>query len=58
MYFGVGLVDNICPPTTVFSVYNQLNNNKEIDISPLMGHDYSPSFIENRDDFIRKYSRK
>ncbi len=41
---GVGLIDSTCPATTVFSAYNVLRGPKQIDIAPLMGHSFSPSF--------------
>lgn len=58
MLFAVGLLDNVCPPTTVFSAYNQLNGTKDIDIAPLMGHGNSDSYKEKRNRFFIKYSDK
>lgn len=58
MVFGVGLIDNTCHPTTVFSAYNSLKStNKEIDIAPLMGHAFSPSFKTMRDNFIKEQGK-
>jgi cephalosporin-C deacetylase len=43
---GVGLIDNTCPATTVFSAYNVLNVPKQIVISPLMGHAISKEYTD------------
>jgi cephalosporin-C deacetylase-like acetyl esterase len=56
--FGVGLVDNTCHPTTVFSAYNVVQSPKEIDIAPLMGHSFSPAYIKMLDAFIAKQAGK
>lgn len=56
--FGVGLIDNTCHSTTVFSAYNEVRSSKEIDIAPLMGHAFSPSFITKRDSFIMQHGGK
>ena len=42
--FGVGFIDGTCPATTVFSAYNVLRGPKQIDLAPLMGHAFSPSY--------------
>jgi cephalosporin-C deacetylase-like acetyl esterase len=39
---SVGLVDPVCPPTSVFAAYNNLPGKKQIVIEPLMGHGSSP----------------
>jgi len=36
---SVGLMDNICPPSTVFGMYNNLKCKKEIMINPYAGHE-------------------
>jgi cephalosporin-C deacetylase-like acetyl esterase len=38
---GVGLVDATCPPSSVFAAYNVLQGEKQIVISPRMGHSQS-----------------
>ena len=37
--FSVGLMDNICPPSTVFSAYNRWAGPKEIQVWPYNGHE-------------------
>jgi len=37
--FSVGLMDNICPPSTVFSAYNHYQGKKEIKVYPFNLHD-------------------
>ena len=49
---GVGLVDQVCPATTVYSAYNVLLGNKEIIPSPLMGHSTSAQYGARSDKFI------
>jgi cephalosporin-C deacetylase-like acetyl esterase len=49
---GVGLIDTTCPPTTVFSAYNVLQGPRQIDIAPLMGHAFNPSYVQLLDRFI------
>ena len=39
---SVGLIDNVCPPTSVYAAYNNLPGKKQIVIEPLMGHSSSP----------------
>jgi len=37
--FSVGLMDTICPPSTVFAAYNHYEGAKEISVWPWNGHD-------------------
>ena len=36
---SVGLMDDICPPSTVFAAYNAITAEKEIAVFPFTGHD-------------------
>ena len=38
--FSVGLIDEICPPSTVFAVYNRLTVPKNIGVFPYHAHEY------------------
>jgi cephalosporin-C deacetylase len=38
-YFSAGLMDTICPPSTVFAAYNNYAGKKEITVWPYNGHD-------------------
>ncbi len=42
--FSVGLMDQICPPSTVFAAYNHYAGPKEIRVWPYNGHDGGGSF--------------
>ncbi len=42
--FSVGLMDDICPPSTVFSAYNHYQGKKEIRIWPYNNHEGGDSF--------------
>ena len=41
--FSVGLMDTICPPSTVFAAYNHYGGPKEITVWPYNGHDAGQS---------------
>ena len=42
--FSVGLMDMICPPSTVFAAYNHYKGGKEIKIYPFNGHEGGGTF--------------
>ena len=56
--FGVGLIDNTCRPTTVFSAYNMLQGSKKIDIAPLMGHAFNPAYTKMLNAFVLEQGGK
>lgn len=37
--FSVGLMDLVCPPSTVFAAYNRYGGDKEIEVYPFNGHE-------------------
>ncbi len=41
---GVGLMDNICPPSTQFAAYNKITSPKQMTIYPDFGHEHLPGF--------------
>lgn len=45
--FSTGLMDNICPPSTQFAVYNKIKSNKQMLIYPDYGHE---ELIGNSDE--------
>lgn len=49
-----GLMDNICPPSTHFAVYNNLMSSKNIVIYPDFGHEYLP----DSDDMVYEFLTK
>ena len=46
--FGTGLIDNICPPSTQFAVYNNIQTKKE----HIIFHDYTHEEISVFDDML------
>lgn len=58
MIFGVGLIDNTCHPTTVFSAYNVVQGSKKIDIAPLMGHAFDPAYTKMLNSFVLEQGGK
>ena len=45
---SVGLMDEICPPSTVFAAYNEIASPKEIAVHPCSGHDVQVLHAERR----------
>ena len=35
---GIGLIDDVCPPTGIFAAVNQITSAKEVIILPAAGH--------------------
>lgn len=52
--FGIGLMDNICPPSTQFAIFNQLNTDKKHVIFP----DYTHEEIGAFDDLLINFFLK
>lgn len=50
---GVGLMDNICPPSTQFAAYNKITSEKDIVIYPDFGHEGLPQFGDISFEFAR-----
>lgn len=44
--WGIGLMDNICPPSTQFSAYNRIRSKKEMLIYPDFGHETPPGLMD------------
>lgn len=44
--FGTGLMDDVCPPSTQFAIYNKITSEKSIVIYPDFGHEGLPEFGE------------
>ncbi|HEY5584806.1 MAG TPA: acetylxylan esterase [Ruminiclostridium sp.] len=49
---GVGLMDNICPPSTQFAAYNKINSTKRMLIYPDYGHENIPNLMDKVYDFM------
>ncbi len=50
--WGIGLMDNICPPSTQFAVYNKLNSPKNMLIYPDFGHEPLPGWNDQAFQFL------
>lgn len=48
----VGLMDNICPPSTQFAAYNKITSKKEMVTYPDHGHEYLPDSSDLIFDFM------
>lgn len=55
--FNVGLIDEICPPSTVFAVYNRLKTPKNIAIFPYHQHERPDSHWETQLQWANHYLR-
>ncbi len=45
---SVGLMDTICPPSSVFAAYNAIEAEKAIEVFPYSGHDLPPTLVEEQ----------
>lgn len=53
--FSVGLMDDICPPSTVYAAYNHFAGPKEIKVYPFNGHESGQSFqTQAKLQFLRR----
>jgi cephalosporin-C deacetylase len=52
--FSVGLMDDVCPPSTVFGAYNHYSGTKHIEVYPYNGHENGEEIQAQRTvDFVR-----
>ncbi|HLA39438.1 MAG TPA: acetylxylan esterase, partial [Candidatus Glassbacteria bacterium] len=51
---GVGFIDDVCAPTSVYAAYNNLQGYKEIDNFPDMGHGTGPGWYEKSIGWLKK----
>lgn len=49
---GVGLMDNICPPSTQFAAYNKITSKKRTVIYPDFGHEGLPGYSDMEYQFF------
>jgi len=49
--FFTGLMDNVCPPSTQFAIYNKITAEKDMKIYPDFGHEGLP----NQEDISAEY---
>jgi cephalosporin-C deacetylase len=50
-----GLMDDVCPPSTVFAAYNEITAEKEIDVYPYSGHDWPLAAAERQLAHLREH---
>ena len=49
---GLTLLDNICPPSTQFAVFNAISSQKDAVIYPDFGHEILPGFADRAFNFL------
>ena len=54
VFLGVGLQDDVCPPETIFSVYNRIASSKEFRVYPEAQHWVGASHDQERYRWIRE----
>ena len=52
---SVGLMDDICPPSTVFAAYNEITAEKEIAVFPYSGHGWPAAHAERQLAHLRQH---
>jgi cephalosporin-C deacetylase len=52
---SVGLMDTICPPSTVFAAYNEITAGKDIVVHPYTGHTVPASHAEEQIRHLRRF---
>jgi cephalosporin-C deacetylase len=52
---SVGLMDDICPPSTVFAAYNEITAAKEIAVFPYSGHSWPDAHTERQLTHLRDH---
>lgn len=54
--FGVALMDDVCPPSTIYAAYNHYAGPKDIRVWPYNGHEGGQVFqVDEVLDFLRKH---
>src|SRR5262249_60201215 len=54
---SVGLMDTICPPSTVFAAYNEISAGKDIAVHPFTGHAVPTAHLERQLHHLRDFLR-
>ncbi len=58
MLFGCGLMDNICPASTQFAIYNKITAPKDMVIYPDFGHEDLPGMSDRKAIFFKELLEK
>jgi cephalosporin-C deacetylase len=51
---SVGLMDMICPPSTVFAAYNEITVGKDLAVHPFTGHEVPAAHVERQLRHLRE----
>ena len=54
---SVGLMDTICPPSTVFAAYNEISVGKDIAVHPFTAHAVPTAHVERQLRHLRDFLR-
>src|SRR6266852_424379 len=54
---SVGLMDTICPPSTVFAAYNEITVGKALSVHPFTGHVVPTAHVERQIRHLRDFLR-
>jgi cephalosporin-C deacetylase len=54
---SVGLMDTVCPPSTVFAAYNEITADKDISVHPFTGHVVPTTHVERQLRHLRDFLR-
>ncbi|MBT3271839.1 MAG: prolyl oligopeptidase family serine peptidase [Spirochaetales bacterium] len=52
VFWGIGLMDEVCPPSTQFAAYNKIQSNKKMVFYPDFGHENLPGFGDKTFEFM------
>ncbi len=52
VFWGISLMDTICPPSTQFAVYNKISSRKKMAIYPDFGHETLPGWYDQAFQFM------
>ena len=52
---SVGLMDMICPPSTVYAAYNEITAGKDIAVHPFTGHEVPMTHVERQLRHLREH---
>jgi cephalosporin-C deacetylase len=52
---SVGLMDIICPPSTVFAAYNEITAGKDLAVYPFTGHEVPTAHVERQLRHLREF---
>jgi cephalosporin-C deacetylase len=52
---SVGLMDEICPPSTVFAAYNEIPAGKDLAVHPFTGHEVPAAHVERQLRHLREF---